>query len=114
MIRGMARANSPTAMEMCMMDSGQMIRGMVRANTPTVMDLCIMDSGRTGNGAERESLLTIMEMYMKQFGQVAIHQKKELLKGTSLGGQAPRKILKTENKNNSRTFRRKKNFVFFK
>jgi hypothetical protein len=110
----MARANSPTAMEMCMMDSGRMIRGMVRASTPTVMEMCMMDSGRTGNGAERESLHIVMEMFTKQCGQESIHQNQELFKGTGDFGQAQRKIFKMENKNNSHTFKRKNYFIFFK
>ncbi len=71
---------------------------MARANTSTEMDLCMMDSGRTGTGAERESLLTVMEMYMKQSGQVTIHQNQELFKGTGDFGQAQRKIFTMENK----------------
>jgi hypothetical protein len=87
MISGMARANAPKVMDLCMMDSGRMVRGMARANATTVMDLYMMDSGRTGTGAERESLLTLMEIYMKQCGQEPIHQNKELFTGTGDCGE---------------------------
>ena len=57
MIRGMARANASTGMEMCMMDSGRMVTGWARAPLPMEIVLCMRGSGKQLERQNREQSL---------------------------------------------------------